>query len=68
MVKSLALIGSGPVVLVHTQNLRFFLKGKPHLVKGAQVAGHLAETSGHLVRKRRSEAGSLGHGALWRER
>src|ERR1700675_4823751 len=30
-----------------------FLKGKAHLVKGAQVAAHLAETSGHLVRKRR---------------
>jgi hypothetical protein len=30
-----------------------FLKGKAHLVKGAQVAGHLAETSGHLVRERR---------------
>ena len=30
-----------------------FLKGKAQLVKGAQVAGHLAETSGHLVRKRR---------------
>ena len=29
VVKSLELIGSGPVVLVHTQNLRFFYKEKP---------------------------------------
>jgi len=30
VVKSLELIGSGPVGLVHTQNFQFFLKQKTH--------------------------------------
>jgi hypothetical protein len=42
VVKSLALIGSGPVGLVRTQNLQVFLKRKGHLIVVAFIGGGLA--------------------------
>jgi hypothetical protein len=48
VVKSLALIGSGPVGLVRTQNLQVFLKRKAHLIVVAFI-GAAWLVPAHLV-------------------
>ena len=50
--ESLGYFACGPVGLVHTKIFDFFKRKSPPC-KRCQVAGHLAETSEHLVRKRR---------------